>query len=268
MESIQGKHALFITAAELYARLTGYQQVLIDLGTGDGRFVEHVARTRPDCFAIGLDACRENLREASRRALRNTLYGIANVLALPEELRELATEVTINFPWGSLLEGLLTGEAALLDGLAELARPGAHLTVRLNGGALAEAGWSLYDGAVQIQRRLNATGFTLDKPVELDAGALRQLPTTWAKRLAFGRDPRALTLSGKRWGAANQPLPYIDSQGVDQRRACSETKQLGHEVRCRGHPHQNHSDEAQHLGHRARALQHRVGGISRSVVCH
>jgi 16S rRNA (adenine(1408)-N(1))-methyltransferase len=207
METIQGKHALFITAAELYARLTDYQQVLIDLGTGDGRFVEHAARTRPDCFAIGLDACRENLREASRRALRNTLYGIANVLALPEELRELATEVTINFPWGSLLEGLLAGDAALPAGLFDLSRTGARLTVRLNGGAVAEAGWSLSDGAAQIQRHLIANGFAIDQPMELGADALRQLSTTWAKRLAFGRDPRALVLTGKRMGAALGPLP-------------------------------------------------------------
>ncbi len=209
MESIQGKRALFIDAAELYTRLAGYQQVLIDLGTGDGRFVEHVARTRPSCFTIGLDACRENLRRASRRAPHNALYLIANALALPADLRNLATEVTINFPWGSLLEGLLAGDATLLDGFAALAQPGAHLTVRLNGGALAEVGWSLPEGAVQVQRMLNANGFTLDRPVELDAGALRQLPTTWAKRLAFGRDPHALLLRGKRWGAANWPLPHM-----------------------------------------------------------
>ncbi|CAG0935794.1 16S rRNA (adenine(1408)-N(1))-methyltransferase [Thermoflexales bacterium] len=200
MESIQGKEALFIDTAELQARVRGYQQILIDLGTGDGRYVKHVARTRPDCFAIGLDACRENLREASRRTPRNALYLIANVLTLPAELQALATEVTINFPWGSLLEGLLAGDAALLAGLAALARPGADLAVRLNGGALAEAGWSLPGGAMQIQRVLSANGFNLDQSIELNADVLRQLPTTWAKRLAFGRDPRTWLLQGKRWG--------------------------------------------------------------------
>jgi 16S rRNA (adenine(1408)-N(1))-methyltransferase len=207
MESLQGKDALFIDAAELQTRLTGYEQILIDLGTGDGRFVEHVAHAHPDRFVIGLDACRENLRTASRRAPCNALYLIANALALPADLQNLATEVTINFPWRSLLEGLLAGEAALLDGLAALARPGAHLAVRLNGGALAEAGWSLPDGAAQVQRMLSVTGFTIDQPVELEAAALRQLPTTWAKRLAFGRDPRALLLSGKRIGSGQLAAP-------------------------------------------------------------
>jgi 16S rRNA (adenine(1408)-N(1))-methyltransferase len=209
MERIQGKQALFIDAAELQARLTGYQQVLIDLGTGDGRYVEHVARTRPDCFVIGLDACCENLRQTSRRVRRNALYCITNVLAMPAELCGVATEVTINFPWGSLLEGLLAGDATLLAGLFDLSQTGAHLTVRLNGGALAEAGWPLSDGAVQIQRNLIASGFAIDQPVELGAGKLRQLPTTWAKRLAFGRDPRALVLTGKRLGAALGPLPHL-----------------------------------------------------------
>ena len=207
MECLQGKHALFIDAAELQTRLMGYEEILVDLGTGDGRFVEHVAHAHPDCFVIGLDACRENLRTASRRAPCNALYLIANALALPADLQNLATEVTINFPWGSLLEGLLTGEAALLTGLAVLARPDAHLAVRLNGGALAEAGWSLPDGAAQVQRMLSANGFTIDRSVELEAAALRQLPTTWAKRLAFGRDPRALLLSGKRTGSGQLAAP-------------------------------------------------------------
>ena len=212
MESIQGKRALFITAADLRARLTGYQQILIDLGTGDGRFVEHIARVRPDCFAIGVDACRENLRQASRRTLRNTLYCIANVLALPAELRDLATDVTINFPWGSLLAGLLAGDAVLLRGVAALARPGARLTVQLNSGALAEADWTLSEGAAQIRQQLIVGGFTVDQPIGLDAGALRQVPTTWAKRLAFGRDPRGVVLTGKKLGAANWPLPRFTFQ--------------------------------------------------------
>jgi hypothetical protein len=30
----------------------------------------------------------------------------------------------------------------------------------------------------------------------MNAAALRSFPTTWAKRLAFGRDPRAVSLNG------------------------------------------------------------------------
>jgi hypothetical protein len=36
----------------------------------------------------------------------------------------------------------------------------------------------------------------MESPVTMNANALQSFPTTWAKRLAFGRDPRAMTLNG------------------------------------------------------------------------
>lgn len=198
MEIIRGKHASFFDTSALADKLTGYNRVHIDIGTGDGRFVQHIAQTRPNCFAIGIDACRENLREVSRRTPTNALFIIANALALPSELDGLATQVTINFPWGSLLEGLLADDPSLLTGLVRVARPDAVLEVRLNAGALAEAGWSLEEGADQIREALAINGFDMRSPIPMAVRDLRSFPTTWAKRVAFGRDPRALYLHGAR----------------------------------------------------------------------
>ena len=193
MEVIVGKDSRNIDAAALAGRLGSHHDILLDVGTGDGRFVQAVARACPATFAIGVDACRENLRKTSRDALPNALYVIANALALPPELHGLANHVTINFPWGSLLAGLIEG-APLLDGLRTVIRPGALLEVRLNAGALVEAGWSLEQGGNAVYQVLRAAGFSVVSPKLLDAAALRGCPTSWAKRLAFGRDPRALYL--------------------------------------------------------------------------
>ena len=190
MECIRGK-----TSADADGlRVTGYGDVLIDVGTGDGRYVLHVARTRPEWFAIGVDACRDNLREASRKAPGNALYVIANALALPGELGGMASKITLNFPWGSLLTGLLDGEPSLLEGLLAIARPGAALEIRLNAEALAEAGSTLQSGDAQVRRALHEYGIDTGDPVLLDSRGLRQCHTTWANRLAYGRDPRAVYL--------------------------------------------------------------------------
>ena len=175
------------------AGMAGYSDVLIDVGTGDGCYVLHVARTRPTWFALGVDACRDNLRKASRKAPPNALYVIANALALPkEDLGGMALKVTINFPWGNLLTALLDGEPVLVEGLLAIARPGATLEVRLNAGALAEAGYALESGGARIRQALHEGGFEVaGDPLWLDARELGQCPTTWAKRLAYGRDPRA-----------------------------------------------------------------------------
>jgi hypothetical protein len=200
VERICGRRCQEITTDELDALVThiaDLPDVLIDLGTGDGRFVLHTARAHPARYVIGIDACRDNLYEASRRAPANALFLIANICSLPEELAGLASAITINFPWGTLLTGLLEEGSPLLTSLARLARPGATLEIRLNGGALIEAGYSLEAGGDQVRRLARQAGFRVAAPQPLAAGDLRAYPTTWAKRLAFGRDPRALYLAGR-----------------------------------------------------------------------
>jgi 16S rRNA (adenine(1408)-N(1))-methyltransferase len=197
MEYMRGKKPRFIEAAAFAGLLSGFDTVWVDLGTGDGRFVRHMAQRCPAGFFIGLDACRENLRKHSRAGLPNALYLIASAASLPRELDGLAGQITINFPWGSLLDGLLAGDADVLDGLRRIARPGTDLQIRLNSGALAESGSDLVSGPARIGAVLSEAGFRLGPPTSLGIRELRACPTTWARRLACGRDPRAVMLAGQ-----------------------------------------------------------------------
>jgi len=196
METIRGKTSQSLDFDGLRARLENYERVLLDLGTGDGRYVRFLAEQHPDWFIIGLDACRENLRASSRLDLTNALFIIANAQALPQELCGLISHVTINFPWGSLLKSLLIGEAALMSGLTQISKPQAEIDIYLNGGALVEAGSNLEAGTQIIYEQMNRYGWNVQIPYWIDCCVLQKFPTTWAKRLAYGRDPRARALRG------------------------------------------------------------------------
>jgi len=196
METIRGRTSLEIDLNGLKERVIDYNRIALDLGTGDGRYVRALAEQHPDWFIIGLDACRENLREHSRAKLRNMLFIIASAQDLPGELNGLISHITINFPWGSLLEGLLTGDSSLMHGLESISRSNASVDLHLNGGAMAEAGTTLEAGTEKTYDNLIRSGWQLGIPIMINASALRNFPTTWAKRLAFGRDPRAMALSG------------------------------------------------------------------------
>lgn len=195
METIQGKTPIELNASELQMRLTGYNRIHLDLGTGDGRFIRCMAEQHPRSFFIGVDACRENLRANSGRKLPNALFVIASAQSLPMELKGLISHITINFPWGSLLENLLTGDARLMNSLEYISSSMAALDIRLNGGSLAEAGMALEAGADQIYNHMLRSGWQINAPVMMNANALRNFPSTWAKRLAFGQNPRAIQLS-------------------------------------------------------------------------
>jgi hypothetical protein len=198
MQTIRGRMSLEIDWNGWKNQLKNYDRILLDLGTGDGRYARTLAAKHPGWFVIGVDSCRENLREHSQAKLRNLLFVIASAQDLPCELEGLVSQVTINFPWGSLLESLLSGDPRLLCGLKSVSRVRAALDLRLNGGALAEAGKTLEAGTDRIFYNLLQAGWQLEQPVLMDASALQRFPSTWAKRLAFGRDPRALMLSGQK----------------------------------------------------------------------
>jgi 16S rRNA (adenine(1408)-N(1))-methyltransferase len=198
METIRGKMSHHLDLNGLNERLANFTRVILDLGTGDGRYVHYLAGKNPSWFIIGVDACRENLREHSRAKLSNALFVIAGAQNLPRELHGRVSRITINFPWGSLLESLLEGDANLLHGLESVSGPDASLHLHLNGGALAEIGASLETGTQTISHHLLSAGWQLDAPVQLGAPSLRGFPTTWARRLAHGRDPRAMALRARR----------------------------------------------------------------------
>ena len=198
METIRGRKSLEFNFNGLEERLVvGYNRIILDLGTGDGRYVRTLAEEHPDWFIIGVDTCRENLREYSQATLKNMLFVIASAQELPNELNGLASHITINFPWGSLLDSLLTGDPKLMRGLESVSRSTTSVDLRLNAGALAESGTTLEIGADKIQNNLLQAGWQINAPILMSADALRTFPTTWAKRLVFGRDPRAMRLSGR-----------------------------------------------------------------------
>ena len=198
METIRGRKSHELDMNGFKGRVASYNRILLDLGTGDGRYARTHAEQHPDWFVIGVDACRENLRAHSQTKLQNVLFVIASAQELPHEFSGLISHVTINFPWGSLLESLLAGDPKLIRGLKSVSRTRASLDLRLNGGALAEAGKTLEAGTDKIYFNLLQAGWQIEHPVMMDAGDLKKFPSTWAKRLAFGRDPRAVVLNGQK----------------------------------------------------------------------
>jgi len=198
METIRGRRCLDVDFNERKERLKNYKQIILDLGTGDGRYARSLATKNPDWFVIGVDSCRENLREHSQAKLENLLFVIASAQELPGELHGLISHVTINFPWGSLLESLLADDPRLVCGLKSISRTRASLDLHLNGGALAESGQTLESGTDRVYYNLLQAGWQMKPPATMDAHTLKNFPSTWAKRLAFGRDPRAMMLSGRK----------------------------------------------------------------------
>jgi 16S rRNA (adenine(1408)-N(1))-methyltransferase len=99
----------------------------------------HCARQYPQKFYIGIDAnvcalekVSEKLhRKPAKGGLPNALFLQAAVEELPSELDGIAQEVDVQFPWGSLLRGVVNGEEQVLGNLRRVCSTGALLQILL-----------------------------------------------------------------------------------------------------------------------------------------
>lgn len=127
--------------------------------------------------------------------MENLLFVVAAAEALPGPLRARADRVTVILPWGSLLRGLIEPRPAALARLRALCRPAAHLELVASYGARdrghqhgEEDILNLDDAHARgLVARYDEAGFSDTVVERVPLAALRDYPTTWAKRLAYGR---------------------------------------------------------------------------------
>jgi 16S rRNA (adenine(1408)-N(1))-methyltransferase len=168
----------------------------VDVGAGDGAYVIERARREPSTFAIAIDASPDALIagawRAHRERLANSAFLVEGVERLPATLAGVADEVTVHFPWGSLLRGLVDVDPAVIEPLAGLLRTGGELRVLVS--ATERDGVGSVNAATLLGRRSEyaCVGLTLRSAREATAREVSESCSSWAKRLGVGRTRAAV----------------------------------------------------------------------------
>ena len=180
--------------------------VIVDIGTGDGRFVYQSARENPAKFYIGIDANSKPLEKISMKSTRhrakggatNVLFVQAAIERLPEELSGTADEIHIHFPWGSLLRAVAIGEEAALRDLRRISATGCLLEVvigidpkrdRAEVERLELPSLSVEYLKTVLADKYLAAGFAFLECGAVSPGNWPHLKSSWARRLQ-GNDQR------------------------------------------------------------------------------
>lgn len=204
VDVVRGRTIVRVPAAEIQIRAVGAARVVVDVGAGDGRLAYRLARAHPDWLCLAVDACAAGMRRLSRKADRkpsrggapNALFVRASVESLPRGLAGIADEVTVFYPWGSLLRAVVEPEKGVLSWLVQLGRPGATLRIRVNESALPAAKGAfdrwLGEAAPRLERGYAALGVTLDHCGWLSLEG----ETSWGARLHGGRRAAVLAIEG------------------------------------------------------------------------
>ncbi len=149
---------------------------------------------------------------SAKAALRPAKGGLPNVLYLhsgfenlPEALSGLASAVTILLPWGSLLKAVAKPEMSALNEIARLCRENATLRIIFGYELTSEQKVIEELGLPLLIPQYLETSF---RNAYLEAGfhiqwkmltqdALKSLPTTWAKKLGYGKPRQFLEVTAK-----------------------------------------------------------------------
>jgi 16S rRNA (adenine(1408)-N(1))-methyltransferase len=198
---------LTATDGRLAEALAADRPVLVDVGCGDGRHTVRWAERRPDALVIGLDAETTRLDRAlttARRKKLGVLFVTAAAEQPPELLRGRAAEIAVVMPWGSLLDGILGADPAVLRSVLALGAPGSTLDAVVN--------VRPWDAPASLDRKLAATpeptpenletlvraygelGWALEPVGRLTDTEARALGSTWASRVVSARASRLLRL--------------------------------------------------------------------------
>ena len=190
--------------------------VIVDIGTGDGRFVYNSARRNPNRFYIGIDANAKALEKISTKATRkpakgglpNVLFVQAAIENLPQELDGVADEIHIHFPWGSLLRAVANGDAEALQNLRRICASRCLLEIVIGLDPERDrAEIERLELPSLSSRYLNDTltpkyeraGFKVTEKGILSASDWTQFETSWARKLQ---------------GNANRTIVYLIAQAV------------------------------------------------------
>ena len=178
--------------------------IVMDIGTGDGRYVSAAARANPNKFFVGIDANVKPLEKPSMRATRkankgglpNAMFVQAAIEFLPEEFAGVADEIHIHFPWGSLLKAVSTGDAEILESLRQAAANECLLEIvigtdperdrsELERLGIPELTETYFKNS--LASRYNAAGFETVEIKRLSRDEWSKIETSWARKLSSGR---------------------------------------------------------------------------------
>lgn len=177
-----------------------YEKVILDLGTGDGRFVFKNAIKNKSTLYIGLDPAEKQIqiysKKSNRRRLKNVLYVIGSLENLPEELYSTVDKIFINLPWGTLLEKIVKSNETYTNELFKILKRNGEIEIifgyvpELEPSETERLGLPVIENESDVLKAFSTFKkiFEVIEMKRLLKEDLDKIETTWAKKLKFGKD--------------------------------------------------------------------------------
>jgi 16S rRNA (adenine(1408)-N(1))-methyltransferase len=141
-----------------------------------------------------IEVSSKTIKKSAKGGVKNALFVLANITDLPDELTGVANQVFINFPWGSLLTGIVLGEKQIWNNIKKICQKNAVVDILVGYDKQTETKQTAGLPVLTIEYiknelapKLESIGFRLIKIQRLSSNVLKTYPSKWAKKLSFGK---------------------------------------------------------------------------------
>lgn len=212
IKMLVGKEERLLGIQTLKNLISNFQSIHVDIGTGDGKYIYRQALKNPNVYFIGIDNVKKNLEKFSAKILRkyrnntsNVLFIISSLEAIPYDINNIADRITIYLPWGILLEAIVRPLEEILKYVVIIAKNRSFFEFIITYSHIYEENEMRKRGLPNIelnyfcegyQKKLRSIGLVLTKISILSNDQLKQIESSWAKKLAFGRPRQFFKLEG------------------------------------------------------------------------
>ena len=197
---VKGNKKKEMSEQEFESLSKNFGSVVLDIGTGDGKFVYKNASKDKNTLFIGIDPVERQLRtfskKSNRKRLENTLFVLGSADTIPSELFSCIDKIIIILPWGTLLEKVIKGDREFLEDLNRL--------LKVSGGIEIYLGYSPELEPSETKRLelppINedfihenivpqySPYFSLEVLEKMNKKNLDEVGSSWAKKLKHGND--------------------------------------------------------------------------------
>ncbi|MFZ2664220.1 MAG: class I SAM-dependent methyltransferase [Patescibacteria group bacterium] len=208
MRLIAGNKQKELSYEEFQKTIKKYSSIALDIGTGDGRFVYKSSIHNPNTLYMGIDPSEKQLQVYSKRAVRkkinNVLFIVGSIENFPINDDEIIDEIHITLPWGTLLESIAKPTKNTISKLSKLLKKDGKLEIIFGYTPEFEPSETkrldlpvIGDGLIQdtIIPLFESCKLTLSICKELSKKELKEIETTWAKKLHFGKNRKIYYIS-------------------------------------------------------------------------
>lgn len=133
MKILRSSKEIEISNEDFLRRIENFEKLIIDLGTGQGSFVYFNALNNKNYFYVGLDSCGDSMKKYAvkqyKNKIENLIYIIMNAQNLEDIFQNKFSEIYINLPWGTLLEGIFKEELRILHSISKISKSGCSLNI-------------------------------------------------------------------------------------------------------------------------------------------